>query len=80
MKKDTFLKHYTVKEVQFGLIDQKKAIGAQPVPKTYNENAEILDDIGRQNTSKQQSLKYWTTLAKYELYTKLRWYCSWYAF
>ncbi|MHA7232044.1 hypothetical protein ACVT98_26240 (plasmid) [Vibrio campbellii] len=27
MKKDTFLKNYTVKEVQFGLVDQKKAAG-----------------------------------------------------
>ncbi|YCO01806.1 hypothetical protein ACB087_02580 [Vibrio sp. VNB-15] len=29
VKKDAFLKHYTVKEVQFGLVDQKKAEGVQ---------------------------------------------------
>ncbi|MDA0134713.1 relaxase [Vibrio harveyi] len=43
VKKDTFLKHYTVKEVQFGLIDQKKAEGVQPVPKTYDTQANVID-------------------------------------
>ncbi|WP_038869288.1 LPD7 domain-containing protein [Vibrio jasicida] len=43
VKKDTFLKHYTVKEVQFGLIDQKKAEGVQPVPKTYDAQTNVID-------------------------------------
>ncbi|MFV8407182.1 hypothetical protein ACNO6G_18940 [Vibrio harveyi] len=43
VKKDSFLKHYTVKEVKFGLIDQKKAEGVQPVPKTYDTQANVID-------------------------------------
>ena len=43
MKKDAFLKHYTIKEVQFGLIDQKKAEGVQPVPKTYDAQANVIE-------------------------------------
>ncbi|MCI9687715.1 LPD7 domain-containing protein [Vibrio parahaemolyticus] len=48
VKKDTFLKHYTVKEVQFGLIDQKKAAGVQPVPKTYDAQAKDIDRANEQ--------------------------------
>ena len=48
MKKDAFLKNYTVKEVQFGLIDQKKAAGVQPVPKTYDAQANVIDKISEQ--------------------------------
>ncbi|EDL68383.1 LPD7 domain-containing protein [Vibrio campbellii] len=51
VKKDTFLKHYTVKEVQFGLIDQKKAEGVQPVPKTYDAQANVIDKISEQKQS-----------------------------
>ncbi|ENM6413359.1 relaxase [Vibrio parahaemolyticus] len=51
MKKDAFLKNYTVKEVQFGLIDQKKAEGVQPVPKTYDAQANVIDKISEQKQS-----------------------------
>ncbi|MCR9817345.1 hypothetical protein [Vibrio parahaemolyticus] len=52
VKKDTFLKHYTVKEVQFGLIDQKKAEGVLPLPKNYDAQAnEVEQLIKRQNRS-----------------------------
>ncbi|MEF1301396.1 relaxase, partial [Vibrio owensii] len=51
VKKDTFLKHYTVKEVQFGVIDQKKAAGVQPVPKTYDAQAKVIDKISEQKQS-----------------------------
>lgn len=52
VKKDTFLKHYTVQEVQFGLIDQKKAEGVQPVPKTYDAQVNIIE-----RRSEQQGLR-----------------------
>ncbi|HDM7598127.1 TPA: hypothetical protein PZ808_003066 [Staphylococcus aureus] len=51
MKKDAFLKNYTVKEVKFGLIDQKKAEGVQPVPKTYDAQANVIDKISEQKQS-----------------------------
>lgn len=47
VKKDTFLKHYTVQEVQFGLIDQKKAEGVQPVPKTYDAQANLCAEVAK---------------------------------
>ncbi|HCE2475704.1 TPA: relaxase [Vibrio parahaemolyticus] len=50
MKKDAFLKNYTLKEVQFGLVDQKNAAGAQPVPKMYDAHANVID-----RTNEQQS-------------------------
>ncbi|MCR9772127.1 LPD7 domain-containing protein [Vibrio harveyi] len=53
VKKDTFLKHYTVKEVQFGLIDQKKAARVQPVPKTYDAQAKIIDRANEQQRSRR---------------------------
>ncbi|WP_274887386.1 LPD7 domain-containing protein [Vibrio harveyi] len=53
VKKDTFLKHYTVKEVQFGLIDQKKAARVQPVPKTYDAQAKIIDRTNEQQRSRR---------------------------
>ncbi|MFW8631649.1 LPD7 domain-containing protein [Vibrio natriegens] len=54
MKKDAFLKHYTIKEVQFGLIDQKKAEGVQPVPKTYDVQANVIE---RKNERQSQRMK-----------------------
>ncbi len=45
VKKDAFLKHYTIKEVQSGLIDQKKAEGVQPVPKNNDAQANVLDKV-----------------------------------
>lgn len=48
VKKDAFLKHYTIKEVQSGLIDQKKAKGVQPVPKYYDAQANVLDNVSEQ--------------------------------
>ncbi|CAH1607781.1 hypothetical protein THF5G08_470001 [Vibrio jasicida] len=56
MKKDAFLKNYTLKEVQFGLVDQKKAAGVQPVPKTYDAQANVIDranDQQQNNRMKQ---------------------------
>lgn len=53
VKKDTFLKHYTVKEVQFGLIDQKKAAGVQPVPKTYDAHTNVIDRANEQQRSRR---------------------------
>ncbi|WP_318010086.1 LPD7 domain-containing protein, partial [Vibrio campbellii] len=53
VKKDTFLKHYTVKEVQFGLIDQKKAAGVQPVPKTYDAQANVIDRANDQQQTRK---------------------------
>ncbi|WP_104046738.1 LPD7 domain-containing protein [Vibrio jasicida] len=53
VKKDTFLKHYTVKEVQFGLIDQKKADGVQPVPKTYDAQAKTIEKANDQQRSRR---------------------------
>ncbi|MHA2734647.1 LPD7 domain-containing protein [Vibrio campbellii] len=53
VKKDTFLKHYTVKEVQFGLIDQKKADGVQPVPKTYDAQTKTIEKANDQQRSRR---------------------------
>ncbi|WP_045418097.1 LPD7 domain-containing protein [Vibrio owensii] len=53
VKRDAFLKHYTVKEVQFGLIDQKKAEGVQPVPKTYDAQANVIDRANEQQRSRR---------------------------
>ncbi|MET2851044.1 LPD7 domain-containing protein [Vibrio owensii] len=39
IRKDPFLKHYSVDEVLFGLVEQKKAGGVQPLPKSYDEKA-----------------------------------------
>lgn len=54
VKKDTFLKHYTVKEVQLGLVDQKKAEGVQPVPKTYDAQANVIDSNEQQSRRMNQ--------------------------
>ncbi|WP_225247065.1 hypothetical protein [Vibrio campbellii] len=47
------MKHYTVKEVQFGLIDQKKAAGVQPVPKTYDAQANVIDRANDQQQTRK---------------------------
>ncbi|WP_039985428.1 hypothetical protein [Vibrio owensii] len=52
VKKDTFLKHYTVKEVQFGLVDQKKPEGVPPVPKTYDAQAKVIDEVSDQKQNR----------------------------
>ncbi len=51
VKKDAFLKHYTIKEVQSGLIDQKKAQGVQPVPKNYDAQVNVIDKSRAQKQS-----------------------------
>ncbi len=51
VKKDAFLKHYTIKEVQSGLIDQKKAKGVQPVPKYYDAQVNVIDKSRAQKQS-----------------------------
>ncbi|EJE8675703.1 helix-turn-helix domain-containing protein [Vibrio parahaemolyticus] len=53
IRKDPFLKHYSVDEVQFGLLDRSKAKTTQPVPKTYDVNANVMEEAN----TKQQGMK-----------------------
>ncbi|EMC9392298.1 helix-turn-helix domain-containing protein [Vibrio parahaemolyticus] len=53
IRNDPFLKHYSVDEVQFGLLDRSKAKTTQPVPKTYDVNANVVEDV----STKQQGMK-----------------------
>ncbi|EOV0110319.1 LPD7 domain-containing protein [Vibrio parahaemolyticus] len=53
IRKDPFLKHYSVDEVQFGLLDRSKAKTTQPVPKTYDVNANVVEEV----STKQQGMK-----------------------
>ena len=45
IRNDAFLKHYSVDDVQFGLLDRKKAKDVQPVPKTYDVNAKVMEEV-----------------------------------
>ncbi|GAK21660.1 hypothetical protein JCM19052_2213 [Vibrio sp. JCM 19052] len=56
VKADTFLKHYTVKEVQFGLLERDKSKGVQPIPKTYDIQMKAIDvaDIQSQPSVKMR--------------------------
>ncbi|WP_434529592.1 LPD7 domain-containing protein [Vibrio sp. K4] len=53
IRNDPFLKHYSVDEVQFGLLDRSKAKTTQPVPKTYDVNANVVEEVN----TKQQGMK-----------------------
>lgn len=53
IRNDPFLKHYSVDEVKFGLLDRSKAKTTQPVPKTYDVNANVVEEVN----TKQQGMK-----------------------
>jgi hypothetical protein len=47
-QKDAFLKHFAVKEIQFGLLDRQQSKEAQPVPKTYDAQARVVEENTQQ--------------------------------
>ncbi|UJF17238.1 relaxase [Vibrio sp. SS-MA-C1-2] len=42
VKSDAFLKNYSVNDIQSGKLDLSEAKGIQPIPKTYDENAQPI--------------------------------------